>query len=60
MERNDERRSKEGDAAGLNTSLPLGGGDSFVAGAYFGSPQACDGFGNLEKTSGKDFNVQAA
>jgi hypothetical protein len=47
-----ERRLEEGDAAGLNTSLPLGAlprarGDSFVAGAYSGSPQLYDGFGNL-------------
>jgi hypothetical protein len=41
MERN-EGRSKEGDAAGLNTSLLLGArGDSFVAGAYSSSPQLC-------------------
>jgi hypothetical protein len=46
IERN-ERRSKEGDAAGLNTSLLLRArGDLFVAKAYFGSPQLC-GFGNL-------------
>jgi hypothetical protein len=42
-----EGRSKEGDAARLNTSLLLGArGDSFVAKAYSSSPQLC-GFGNL-------------
>jgi hypothetical protein len=30
IERNDEGRSKEGDAAGLNTSLPLGASEQEV------------------------------
>jgi hypothetical protein len=39
IERNDEGRLKEGDAAELNTPLPLQArGDSFVAGAYSSSP----------------------